>query len=93
MNEDEALHILKEMLGVDAAYRKVHDGLRNTYCTNILSDHHFLLRRMEVSGLVKQGRKSASVIFYHATEKGAKVAGLTPDQMQQIVLARGPAQE
>lgn len=72
---------LRHMLGAEHHYRKNQWGFRNHYAAGTNSTAHHELNEMAALGLVKQGRTTENMVFFHATEAGCKAIGLTKAQI------------
>lgn len=76
----EDLDNLKHMLGMN--YSKKCWGYRNYYVSNIDDDSMQKLLRM---GYIRKGGQSELYYYYHATEQGCIVAGLSKRQTKKAL--------
>jgi len=74
---------LQRMLGAGEGSKKKDWGYRNYYAAPTSGESLEAMRRLEVAGLVKEGRVTESMIYFHATEAGCKALGFSAAQIKK----------
>jgi len=60
-------------------------GYRNFYAARKDGSEVAEFRQLVSEGLVTEGRESGNIIFFHATEAGCRVVGLTDEQIKKAL--------
>lgn len=77
----EDIDNLRHMLGVQANLHERAWGYRNYFCPG--GDNVKSMERLEKAGLARKGKPYNVMHYYHATEKGMRIAGLTAEQIRR----------
>ena len=84
--QDDDLDILHHMLGATLHHPKAHWGFRNQYLANRRDLP--ALDRMVAAGFVRAGAALLDLRYFHATQDGCKLAGLSASAMNRAMGVR-----
>lgn len=77
---------LRHMLGAEEGWHpKRHWGYRNFWCASIGGKDYADLMEMAGKGLVIKGHSGEKTVYFHATEAGCKLIGLTQAQIARAM--------
>lgn len=84
---EEQKETLIHMLGCGSHINKSQRGYRNHYCASVGGEDERQLEAMAQLGLVRRGAaiNEGTSIYFHATELGMQMAGLTRKQIQRAM--------
>ena len=84
--QDEDLDVLHHMLGATLHHPKAHWGFRNQYLAN--RRDLAALDRLVAGGFVRAGAALLHLRYFHATQDGCKLAGLSAVAMNRAMGAK-----
>lgn len=84
--QDDDLDVLHHMLGATLHHPKAHWGFRNQYLAN--RRDLAALDRLVAAGFVRAGASLLDLRYFHATQDGCKLAGLSAAAMNRAMGVR-----